>query len=289
MIRKSILQWSLLFVMLMMLLALPAGVAAGGMCGGVYVVEAGETLASLAAKCGMTTSAIIAANPGVSDPLFAGQSLNLSGIPAGSGSVTVVIVGTDPIPVNPPPPPAPRPHPAPMQAPVPPAYSGVHIVQMGETFMIVAGLYGLSIDQLWGANPQVWNINYIYAGQPLNIPPVGYVYPHPSQPYYYYPTPTQQPASPSNGYVPEDTEYKTIQLVNQSNSKNIYISLQGTLRNGTGVIREYSVARTLTVEIPSGSYKYVTWANGKQIVGYFELYQNPIHTLTIYNDRGSAK
>ena len=41
-----------------------AGVArAGGVCGGTYIADSGDTVEKIASKCGTTASAIYAANP----------------------------------------------------------------------------------------------------------------------------------------------------------------------------------------------------------------------------------
>ena len=93
--RKIFVQISVLALFLFAFLAVPTSVQAGGVCGGTYVVEAGDTLSSIASRCGTTVSAITTANSGVADPLRAGQTLTLSSASSSSGAVTSTIVSTD--------------------------------------------------------------------------------------------------------------------------------------------------------------------------------------------------
>ncbi len=272
--RKVFAQVSVLVLLLLALLAIPASVQAGGVCGGTYVVEAGDTLNSIATRCGTTASAITAANPGVGDPLRAGQTLNLSSTTSGGGAVTSTIVSSDAsytattttiVNTN-------------YVAPV--TYSnGTHIVQYGDTFSAIAYRYGLSVGQLWAANPQVWNINYIYGGQVLYIPSGG-------QSVY---TPVSELEPLTYGNVPAGTPYSTVKLVNKSASRDIYVSLQGSTIDGVRVIFEYPVQSSLKVKIPAGDYTYVAWVNEQEFVGYFHLGKDATRTLTFRNSESTAQ
>ena len=270
-------QLLMLALLLAAALSSPIGAQAGGVCGGSYVVDAGDTLNSIAAKCGTTVSAITAANPGAAEPLKAGQTLNLAvGAAGGSGTVSSSIVSSDPG------------YSAAPAASVPTAVyqqptaygGGTYIVQYGDTFSAIASRYGLSVNQLWAANPQVWNINYIYAGQVLTIPSGGS---------YYAPTypsaPAATPEAISYGHVPAGTNYTEVRLVNKSGSKNIYVSLQGTTRDGVNVIYEFPVGSFLRVSVPVGSYTYVAWVNQQKFVGYFHVGLNKERTITFYNSK----
>jgi len=274
--RKIFVQISVLALFLFALLAVPTSAQAGGVCGGTYVVEAGDTLSSIASRCGTTVSAITTANSGVADPLRAGQTLTLSSASSSSGAVTSTIVSTDT---------SYTPSTTTTTSTTnynyypPVTYSnGTYVVQYGDTFSAIAYRYGLTINQLWAANPQVWNINYLYAGQVL-----------------YIPTSSGQTGSSSSssseplsyGHVPAGTPYGWVRLVNQSSSTEIYVSLQGTTRDGVNVIYEYPVNGSLTVKIPSGSYKYVAWANERQFVGYFHLPNDGESKLVFRNNQAS--
>jgi LysM repeat protein len=259
-----------LALLLPALLAIPTSAQAGGMCGGTYVVDAGDTLSSIAAKCGIAVSAITSANPGVTDPLRAGQSLTLSNASSSGGAVTSTIVSSDTsytattttVNTN-------------YVAPVT-SSKGTYIVKYGDTFSAIAYRYGLSVIQLWAANPQVWNINYIYNGQVLYIPSGGQAVSTELKPLSY-------------GNVPKGTPYAAVRLVNKSSSKEIYVSLQGSTVDGVRVIYEYPVEGSLRVKVPAGDYTYVAWANEQQFVGYFHLGKDSTRTLTFRNSGTEAE
>ena len=242
--RKPLAQVFVLILILIALLAVPGNARAGGVCGGTYVVEWGDTLDKIAAMCGTTVSAIYAANPGISGYLYAGQIL--------------VIPGSD-------------------YCNCPPvSYKGTYIVQYGDTFSGIALLYGVSIKDLWAANPQIWNINYLYAGQVINIPGSSW--------FSIVPTPTETPVSLSYGSVPAGTPYRKIKLSNKAKTE-VYVSLQGTTRDGFHVINEYPVGGTMEVKVPAGWYIYVAWVGGRKFDGQFKLGGGSDHSITFYRDR----
>lgn len=280
MFRKVLAQVLVLVFLLLALLGTPLGVQAGGVCGGTYVVDAGDTADSIAAMCGTSASAIYAANPGVSGPLYAGQVLTLPGSSA-------------PVPPTTPIPPGPitattinnyntyNYYNSPAQ-PVQPVYpmqpvagsNGTYVVQPGDTFSSIASRYGLSVQQLWAANPQIWNINYIYPGQVIYIPTGGQtVYP-----------PTEDLVPLSYGTVPAGTKYGHVRLVDSTYS-DIYVSLQGTTKDGVSVIREYPVSGSMTVKVPAGRYIYVAWVGGVKYSGQFNLGSGGDHTITFYDNK----
>lgn len=263
--RKSFVQVSVLALLLLAFLAVPASVQAGGVCGGKYVVDAGDTLNSIASRCGITVSAITAANPGVADPLKAGQTLTL---PVGSsgGGVTSTIVSSDTTTTTT----------TTYVTPTVTNSSGTHVVQFGETFSSIAYRYGLSVNQLWAANPQVANINYVYVGQVLTIPGGGS-------------TSTTDLKPLSYGNVPAGTPHSGVRLVNKSSSREIYVSLQGDTKDGIRVIYEYPVKGTLKVNVPVGDYTYVAWVNEQKFVGYFHLSKGSDRTVIFYNKESKAE
>jgi LysM repeat protein len=271
--RKVFAQISVLALLLLAFLAIPASAQAGGVCGGTYVVDAGDTLSSIASRCGTTVSAITTSNPGVVDPLRTGQTLTLSSTNSSGGSVTSSIVSSDSTYNT---------NTNTSTNYVPPVtYSnGTYIVLYGDTFSAIASRYGLSINQLWAANQQIWNINYLYAGQIIYIPTssgqTGYTSSSTSEPLSY-------------GHVPAGTPYGWVRLVNKSSSTEIYVSLQGTTKDGINVIYEYPVKGSLNVKVPSGSYTYVAWANEKEFVGYFHLAVEGSRVLTFYNSKASSE
>jgi LysM repeat protein len=137
--RKILAQASILILCLLAFFGTPASVQAGGVCGGMYYAEAGDTFETIAQRCGTTVSAIAAANPGVSKWLTTGQAL--------------FVPGPD------------------YYCNCPPANPlRTYTVQHGDTFALIASRFRVSIYELWAVNPQIPDINVLYVGQVLYLP-----------------------------------------------------------------------------------------------------------------------
>jgi spore coat assembly protein SafA len=106
--------------------------------GGSYTVRSGDTLSGIAQQHGVSLSALIAANPQISNPnlIYAGQQIN---IPNGSGN------GNG-------------------------AHGGSHTVRSGDTLSGIAQQHGVSLNALINANPQIRNPDLIYPGQTVHLP-----------------------------------------------------------------------------------------------------------------------
>jgi LysM repeat protein len=275
--RKVLAQISVLVLLLLAFLGTPFGAQAGGVCGGTYVVEQGETVDTLAARCGTSASAIYAANPGISGNLYVGQVLTLPGSNYNNqGNSTIVDYNSNTYPVY-----------APVNT------SGTYIVRYGDTFSGIASRYGVSINSLWAANPFIRDINFLYAGQVLYVPvgqgyyvPAPYGYAVPPAPYGYavVSTPTETPVALSYGTAPSGTPNGRIQLSNKANG-DVYVSLQGTTRDGVSVINEYPVSGTMNVKVPAGWYVYVAWVGGQKFTGQFNLGGDSDHSITFYSNK----
>ena len=139
----------LLFTSVAAALALAAGPAravAQQPCGGTYTIRAGDTLTDIAARCGVTVPAILAANPGVRDDQDLGAG----------GSVRIPTADTRPTPVE--------------------ACGGFYTLRAGDTLEEVAEKCGLTVPLLIAANPGVEHPEAVRAGGTLRIPdlpPVG--------------------------------------------------------------------------------------------------------------------
>lgn len=198
---KTIFQLLIVLAMLTVSFILPINASAGSaVCGGNVTVVSGDTLRKIADRCGTTVSALsLANNLSNVNLIYVGQVLVMPGaLIKGSNNVDIYIVnhgdtlkivaalfnttldtllnlnpaitnanliyagqrlnvptpGTVP-PVTPPP---------------PPSGGQSYTVQKGDTMKKVAERFGVSLDVLIKANPQVTNINLIYVGQKLNIP-----------------------------------------------------------------------------------------------------------------------
>jgi LysM repeat protein len=122
-----------------------AAAAAPSQADSAYVVRPGDTLGSIAARYGVSASALARAN-GISNPdrIYIGQNLN---IPGKSGSSSQ--------------PAAPKP---PTSAPA----SGTYIVQQGDTLAKIAARYGTTVQNLMRLNG-ITNPNRIWVGQRLRV------------------------------------------------------------------------------------------------------------------------
>src|SRR6185369_2961867 len=155
--------------------------------------------ASIAAKCGTTVSIITAANPGVSEPLKAGQSLNVPGITYNAPVTDNTSSNTN------------------YSTYGPVGYTGLYTVQIGDTFSSIANRYGVSMNALWAANPNIWDINYIFVGQVLHVP-ASYV-PGSSSGSGVVSTLPPEPEHLSYGTVPFNAPKGKISLSNKANGQ----------------------------------------------------------------------
>jgi LysM repeat protein len=116
-----------------------AGTPAASACGATYTIVYGDTLARIAARCGTTVSALLAANPAIrnANRIYVGQRIN---IPGGS--------------------------------PVPnPGGSGQgYVVRSGDTLSRIAARFGVTVQAIMRANAFIQNPNRIYVGERIFIP-----------------------------------------------------------------------------------------------------------------------
>lgn len=142
---KRFFQWIIVITVLLASFASAGAVHAWG-CSTYITVQWGDTLSGLAATCGTTMDAIRAANPGLGWWVYAGQVLY---IPSGSA-------------------------PAPVYSS--PSSGRTYVVQWGDTLGKIAARYGVGVNDILAANPQIWNASLIYAGQVVNLPAAVPVY-----------------------------------------------------------------------------------------------------------------
>jgi LysM repeat protein len=102
-------------------------------CGSTYMVQAGDTLTSIAAKCGDTLAALEEANPSLTDPslITSGEVVNI---------------------------------------PQPSSTQSTYTVKSGDTLSQIAVNLGASLSALEAANPQISDPSLILPGQVINIP-----------------------------------------------------------------------------------------------------------------------
>lgn len=246
---KSIFQCLVLVAILLASFGSPEEVQASSSCGSTYVVQPGDWLSKIANRCGVTLSQLYAANPGVGYYIYPGQVLAIPGSGySGSSSGN---------------------------------YANTYTVQYGDTFAKIASRYGVSVNALWAANPHIWDINRIYAGQVIYVP---------GSSWFVVGSPSTEPSADlSYGTVPAKASYRTINLINYANA-DVYVSLQGTTATDkVNVINEYSVNESRTVSVPVGQYHYVAWVGGEKFVGDFKLREGVSLSMKFYPDRVTVR
>lgn len=112
-----------------------------------YTVQSGDSMSGIAKKVGVSLDELVKANPQISNPniIYAGQVLVIPGKDSGGSTPT--------------PPPQPQ--------------TQKYTVKSNDTLSGIAKIYGVSLDALIKANPQIKNPNVIYPGQVLTIPGEG--------------------------------------------------------------------------------------------------------------------
>lgn len=140
--------------------------------GSTYTIQPGDTLASIAAEFGLTLDDLHAANPDVeATSLFAGQVIKL---PPASDTPLAEEPAQEPEPTEPPAEPTlapPEPEPTePPPAPEPSSLGQAYTVQSGDIPVTIAAQFGISVEALIAANPDMDPTN-LQIGQVLVIPP----------------------------------------------------------------------------------------------------------------------
>jgi LysM repeat protein len=110
-----------------------------------YIIQAGDTFSSIAAKLGTSVAALESANPSLTpNDLQIGASIVVpsSSVPATTPTTPIT---------------------------TPPASGGTYTIQSGDTFTTIAAYFNISLAALEAANPAV-NPNTLQIGQIINLP-----------------------------------------------------------------------------------------------------------------------
>lgn len=185
---------------LLMIGAFPQA-SAQATCGTSVTVTVGDTLGKIAARCNTTLDAILRANPDIENPnlIFVGQTITMPGGQA----------RPDPVEEDPDPP-----------------TGDTYTIRRGDTLGKVAARFGVALNALLAANPQIENPNLIEIGWGLVIPGRGEPSP-PSEP----DPDTQVTISPTSG--PPGTEVRM---------RGENFPPRGTLQIGGGLVAsEYEI------------------------------------------------
>ena len=128
---------ALILIVTVLLVAAAPVTWAQSPCGSTYTVQRGDNLYRIAQRCGVTMTAIMTANPTIT---------NANTISAGQ---VLVIPGTTPAPTT---------------------CGTIYTVQRGDTLLNIARRCNLTLTNLLAANPTLGSGNVIYPGQQLVIP-----------------------------------------------------------------------------------------------------------------------
>lgn len=208
MTTKKVFQLFVLLSVVLTSLWTGGSAAAWSACGTSYVVQSGDTLGSIASRCGTSVAALRLANPNLGYWLYAGQTLSLPGtfIDNGNGYAMYIVARGDTLKslanrfgtsmavlaslngianynliyegqrlTVPSGNGVPSPSPSPLPQPVP-ASAGTYVVQWGDTMRKIAARLGVTQSDLLAVNPQIGNPNLIFFGQVINIPASASVY-----------------------------------------------------------------------------------------------------------------
>ena len=349
--HKTFTRLSVLTVFMLVFFAIPVSAQAGGVCGSTYSVQQGDTLGSVASTCGVTVYDLYNANPSVSGyVLYAGQVLTIPNgdsssdyndqsnngsyngaqnnynytYPSGNSATNYYN------------------YTCPSGNCAPDNYDGTYydgryVVKFGDTLSDIANRFGISLNDLWRANPNIEDANRLYPGTLINIPPPTYATPVPASPWYgpqyasqppasqwygsqyahqppasqwygsdpysagygsysyprsyrygYVATPTAVPTPLSYGTVSAGSPMANIQLSNKANA-DVYVSLQGTARDGTNIVREYPVSGTFSKTIPAGYYDYIAYVGGREFSGAINMPGGSSHSITFHSNEVDVK
>lgn len=195
--NRMMLKSTVFVLIVLAMLSSPAQASALTGCGTAYYVQWGDSLSGIAQACGTTMYAIQLANPGLGSWVYAGQVLTMPGtggsvsstgytwytvqwgdtlrILANRYGTTVDAIASlngiayyDYIYTG-------QSLKIPGAGYTAPVYSTVssgsaYVVQYGDTVKKLAYRWGVAIGDILAANPQIVNMNYIYAGQIIYQP-----------------------------------------------------------------------------------------------------------------------
>ena len=201
---RKFLQLFVLMAILLASLATTSPAFAAG-CGSSVTVLSGDTLRKIADRCGTSVAALRLANPeiGWGNLIYPGQALQLPG----------TILGTD-------------------------GGYFIYIVARGDTLKGLATRFGVTVDSLLAANPNITNANVIYEGQRLTV-------------YVTAPPPTNPPPPPSGSvyYVQRGDTLRKI-------AARFSTTLDALLRLNPQISNPNVIYVGQAISVPSGASTY---------------------------------
>ncbi|MFD4397865.1 LysM peptidoglycan-binding domain-containing protein [Kitasatospora sp. NPDC058478] len=138
-------------------------------------VRRGMTLGGIAVALGTTVAGLLSLNPQIDNPdrITEGQQIT---VPAASASATAAPAtpapepAETPAPVEPAPTETPQPTPSPDPLPTPAPGAATHTVAAGDSLSAIAARYGVGLDAVANANPQITDPDRIEVGQVVSLP-----------------------------------------------------------------------------------------------------------------------
>ncbi|WP_051742895.1 LysM peptidoglycan-binding domain-containing protein [Kitasatospora sp. MBT66] len=138
-----------------------------------FTIRKGMTLGGIAVALGTTVAGLLSLNPQISNPdrITEGQQIT---VPATSASAVASQPPAPPVespaPTEPAPAETPAPTPAPDLLPTPAPGVATHTVARGDTLSAIAKRYGVGLDAVVNANPQIADPDRIEVGQVVSLP-----------------------------------------------------------------------------------------------------------------------
>ncbi len=111
-----------------------------GGCGGLYIVQPGDTLFNIAQRFGTTVQQLQTCNPQITNPNLIHPGTFLC-VPQGAGA-----------------------------PPCPPGCGNPYTVQPGDTLFFIAQRFGTTVQAILACNPQITNPDLIFPGQVFCVP-----------------------------------------------------------------------------------------------------------------------
>ncbi|MFE2104454.1 LysM peptidoglycan-binding domain-containing protein [Kitasatospora sp. NPDC059463] len=138
-----------------------------------FTVRRGMTLGGIAVALGTTVAGLLSLNPQIDNPdrITEGQQITVpAASPTAAPATAAPEPSASPAPVEPAPAETPQPVPTPDPLPTPAPGAATHTVAAGDTLSAIAARYGVGLDAVVNANPQISDPNRIEVGQVVSLP-----------------------------------------------------------------------------------------------------------------------
>ncbi|MFJ1756019.1 LysM peptidoglycan-binding domain-containing protein [Kitasatospora sp. NPDC088134] len=137
-----------------------------------FTVRRGMTLGGIAVALGTTVAGLLSLNPQIDNPdrITEGQQITVPAASPATPASPAPQPSESPAPAETPATEAPRPAPNPDPLPSPAPGAATHTVAAGDTLTAIAARYGVGLDAVVNANPQLADPDRIEVGQVISLP-----------------------------------------------------------------------------------------------------------------------